>query len=138
MSTPYNPAYDEDDQDQAAASTSAAPVQTSIRQMRASVERLEGENYRLTRQAKAERIDLGLALLSLANPPGEERQALSAYDIAAWCGCTHSAIQSIERRALRKLQRRFAALLRGQVIHGDFAEADTTLLRPSHPLAAAA
>jgi hypothetical protein len=56
--------------------------------------------------AKTERIDLGLALLSTAAPP---RAALTAQDIAAWCGCTPSMISSIEARALRRLREKVRA-----------------------------
>jgi hypothetical protein len=49
---------------------------------------------------KRARIDLGLALLSLARKEGE---ALTRYDIAAWAGCTDWAIALIEEAALRKL-----------------------------------
>ena len=85
--------------------------------MRAGLENLE---HQTTGDAKGERIDLGLALLSLVNPPGAERQALSAAEIGAWCGCSHAAIQHIERRALRKLRRKLNALLREQVVSADF------------------
>ena len=98
-------------------------TKTGIHQMRASLESLEG---RTTGRAKSADIDLGLALLSLANPPGPDRQALTVREIAAWCGCSHAAIQSIERRALRKLHRRLEILLREQVITGDFADGEPT------------
>jgi hypothetical protein len=52
---------------------------------------------------KAERIDLGLAILSLAAIRGEP---LSTYEIAAWCGCCPQAISAIEKRALAKLARK--------------------------------
>ena len=48
-------------------------------------------------------IDLGLALLAHLRKPGE---ILTAHDIAAWCGCSRTAIQSIEMRALCKVRRR--------------------------------
>ena len=89
-----------------------------VRERRASLERLAEVT---TGRAKGERIDLGLSLFTVANPPGGARQALSASEIAAWCGCTPAAIQSIERRALRKLHRKLDALLREQVITGDFS-----------------
>ena len=89
-----------------------------LRQMRAGLESLEG---RATGRTKGERIDLGLALLSVANPPGPERAVVTARDIAAWCGCSHAAIQSIERRALAKLHRRLAPLLHTWVVPGEFA-----------------
>jgi hypothetical protein len=56
--------------------------------------------------AKTERIDLGLALLSALAP---SRAALTAIDIAAWCGCTPSMISSIEARALRRLREKVCA-----------------------------
>ena len=79
-------------------------TRTSIKAMRASVERIE-EGGRAGRSCGTH-IDLGLALLSCLRKPGE---TLTARDISLWCGCTHSAIQSIERRALTKLRRRLAA-----------------------------
>ena len=96
-----------------------------VRELRASLERLTEVT---TGRAKGARIDLGLALLSVANPPGSERQVLTASEIAAWCDCTPAAIQSIERRALRKLHRKLNALLREQVITGDFAGEETAAL----------
>jgi hypothetical protein len=57
---------------------------------------------------KTERINLGLALLSVARKPGA---ALTFDDIAAWCGCTEMAIVAIEQKALRKL--RFALVQAG-------------------------
>ena len=96
-----------------------------IHRMRAGLESLEG---RTLGRAKSERIDLGLALLSLANPPGERREALTAEEIAAWCGCSRAAIEHIEHRALRKLKHRFNALLREQVITGDFAGQETAAM----------
>lgn len=49
---------------------------------------------------KSQRMDLGLELLSIARAPGLR---LSCYEIAAWCGCTDSAIYRLEKRAMRKL-----------------------------------
>lgn len=54
-------------------------------------------------------IDLGLAILSaydeekgcLVIPRGT---CLTHREIATYCGCTHQNIQSIEKRALRKLR----------------------------------
>ncbi len=54
-------------------------------------------------RARTARIDLGLALLSLAALPGTP---LDQADIAAWCGCSRSNIWEIEQRALRKLRNR--------------------------------
>jgi DNA adenine methylase len=45
---------------------------------------------------------LGLALLSALCKPGEE---LSLEDIAAWCDCSPSTIQRIEKAALKKARR---------------------------------
>ena len=55
---------------------------------------------------KAERIDLGLALLSALAPC---RAALTTIDIAAWCGCTPAMISSIEARALRRMKEKVSA-----------------------------
>jgi hypothetical protein len=49
---------------------------------------------------KSQRINLGLALLSVLN---SNCNPLTSQDIAAWCGCTTQAISAIERRALRKI-----------------------------------
>lgn len=46
-------------------------------------------------------IDLGLAILGIANP---DRELLSYEEIAAWCGCHRSRIEQIEKGALRKLR----------------------------------
>jgi transposase len=59
--------------------------------------------------AKAERIDLGLALLAAAAPP---RAMFSPADIAAWCGCTPAMISSIEARALRRMREKVRAQFR--------------------------
>ena len=83
-----------------------------IKSMQVSLADLEGG--RLTGRAKTERIDLGLALLTVAHPPEPGREPLTAADIAAWCDCTPAAIQSIERRALRKLRDKLDAILRDQ------------------------
>ena len=51
--------------------------------------------------SKAQRIDLGLALLSFYAEPGEQY----GYDeIAEWCDCTPEFIRQIEQRALKKLR----------------------------------
>jgi hypothetical protein len=52
---------------------------------------------------KTQRIDLGLTLLSRVAVPGI---AYTREEIAAWCGCTDSAIFLIEQKALQKLRRR--------------------------------
>jgi hypothetical protein len=49
---------------------------------------------------KAKRIDLGLAIISMITPPG---RIWSYAEMAAFCGCSKTAIQQIERKALRKL-----------------------------------
>lgn len=51
-------------------------------------------------KAKSERIALGLELMSMSAKRGVE---YTPTEIAAWCGCSDSAIQDIERTALRKL-----------------------------------
>lgn len=56
-----------------------------------------------TSKTKSERIDLGLAVLSAWNS-GKDRIPMSIQDIAAWCGCTDSAIEWIQRGALKKLR----------------------------------
>jgi DNA-binding XRE family transcriptional regulator len=55
--------------------------------------------------SKAERIDLGLALLSRAARRGVE---LSQEDLAAWCDCSFQTIGAIEAKALKKLRSRLA------------------------------
>jgi len=46
-------------------------------------------------------IDAGLLMLLLITPRGVVR---TYHEIATACGCSHTAIQKIEARALRKLQ----------------------------------
>lgn len=53
-----------------------------------------------------ERIDLGLALLSVLRIPGVP---LALTDIAAWCECSKSRIYQIEKTALRKVRARLVA-----------------------------
>lgn len=74
---------------------------TGIKAMRRSIEGLE-EGRHVGRSMGAH-IDLGLALLSCLLRPGE---SLTSEDIASWCGCSRSAIQSIERRALAKVRQK--------------------------------
>lgn len=50
---------------------------------------------------KSARVDLGLELLRMAVKPGEE---LSRTDLAAWCGCSNTAIEKIERNAINKIR----------------------------------
>ena len=70
-----------------------------VKAMRRSLEGLE-EGKPVGRSMGAQ-IDLGLALLSCLLRPGE---SLTSEDMAAWCGCSRSAIQRIERRALAKVR----------------------------------
>lgn len=74
---------------------------TSITAMRRSVEQLEAGGY-AGREGNCH-IDLGLALLACLRKPGE---TLTSHDIAAWCGCSHAAIQVIEKKALQKVRSR--------------------------------
>lgn len=71
----------------------------AARAMRHSIETMEARE-RYGRRLGAN-IDLGLAILSCVRKPGEE---LTSQDIAAWCDCSHSAIQKIERSAVSKLR----------------------------------
>ena len=73
---------------------------------------------------RRERIDLGLALLSLARRPGVQ---FTNDEIAAWAGCTEMNIRRIERRALRKVR---AALERKGVrgVTSDRPEAEVAAL----------
>lgn len=77
---------------------------SGIKAMRRSIEGLEEGRH--VGRAMGAHIDLGLALLSCLLRPGE---SLTSDDMAAWCGCSRSAIQSIERRALAKLRQRLIA-----------------------------
>jgi len=56
--------------------------------------------------AKAERIDLGLAVLSAVATP---RATHTTAEIAAWCGCSKAMITAIEARALRRLREKVRA-----------------------------
>lgn len=56
-----------------------------------------------SRKQRTADINLGLAILHTLCRPGIP---LAYDDIAAWCGCSASAIQLIERKALQKLARR--------------------------------
>ena len=71
----------------------------SVRAMRSSIVTWEDEGRQ--HGAQRERIDLGLALLSVLRKPGE---CLTLEDMAAWCDCPQQSIARIERRALRKLR----------------------------------
>lgn len=56
----------------------------------------------MTRGAqKKDRLLLGLAVSRLSLRPGESR---TQRELAAFCGCTHGAIQFIEQKALRKVR----------------------------------
>jgi hypothetical protein len=52
---------------------------------------------------KSARVDLGIACLHAVALPGVR---YTQEEIAAWAGCTHTAIMLIEQRALRKLRAR--------------------------------
>jgi hypothetical protein len=54
----------------------------------------------VSRGTKTQRVELGLALLSIVCRPGVP---LTHRDIAAWCGCHWNAIFQIEQNALKKL-----------------------------------
>ena len=97
-----------------------------IKSMRNSVESLEGG--RRAGAAGDAQIDLGLAILACLRKPGEE---LTSEDIAAWCGCTKSAIQGIERRALAKVRERLMKNARDP----EFAEEVGRLLSVLHATA---
>jgi hypothetical protein len=65
---------------------------------------MEGKASRIDMRgqlAKTADIDLGLAVSAATLEPGETR---SHEDLAAFCGCSKTNIQHIERRALRKLR----------------------------------
>lgn len=64
---------------------------------RSELGKIEGKGQGLARQR---RVDLGLALLSVARKPGVE---LSCRDIAAWCDCSEEAVRLILQKALQKL-----------------------------------
>ena len=53
--------------------------------------------------AKSSRVDLGIAILQAVAVPGVR---YTHDEISAFAGCTRSAIQQIEARALHKLRRR--------------------------------
>ena len=74
-----------------------------ISAMRRSVEAME-DGHAVGRGGGAH-IDLGLAIIACVLLPGE---SLTAEDMAVWCGCSKSAIQGIERRALAKVRQRLA------------------------------
>lgn len=58
---------------------------------------------------KAQRINLGLALLSSIALP---KVAYSSDEIAAWAGCSEQTIQRIEQAALRKVRCRLLPFLK--------------------------
>lgn len=47
-------------------------------------------------------IELGLAVSALSLPPGQTR---SQRDLAAFCGCSKSTIQWIEKQAMQKVRK---------------------------------
>jgi DNA-directed RNA polymerase specialized sigma24 family protein len=65
-------------------------------------ERAESRDDTVPRQgrAKKERVDLGLALLSLRAKPGS---TFTLQEIALWCGCTRDAVMQMEKRALKRV-----------------------------------
>ncbi len=90
---------------------------TSIEAMRRSVEQLEAGG-RVGRQGSSH-VDLGLALLACLRKPG---QILTSHDIAAWCGCSHAAIQTIEKKALRKVRQRLVEAVTDQELAAELRE----------------
>ena len=52
-------------------------------------------------QKKQRDMDLGLAVSGATLEPGQRR---SAKMLARYCGCTHQAIEAIEKKALRKIR----------------------------------
>jgi hypothetical protein len=61
----------------------------------------------LPQAEKRVRIDLGLDLLARQCRLGV---SLSYEQIAAWCGCSSSRIQQIEKKALRKIRNKAAVM----------------------------
>jgi transcriptional regulator len=62
---------------------------------------------------KSARIELGLALLERRCEWGKP---VTQDEIAAWCGCSRSAIWQIEKRALRKIRKKAGALLTSEIV----------------------
>lgn len=54
------------------------------------------------KRTSSHRIDLGLAVLSLR----KDRRPRTLEEIAAYCDCHNTAIDKIEKRALKKLRRK--------------------------------
>ena len=78
-----------------------APADVEKRRERQRAERTtRDQEVPLQGGDKTARIDVGLALLSIAREPGA---SFTRYDIAAWAGCTNAMIYLIEKRALKKL-----------------------------------
>ena len=100
---------------------------TGIKAMRHSIEGLE-EGKHVGRSMGAH-IDLGLALLSCLLMPGE---SLTSEDMAAWCGCSHSAIQAIEKRALAKVRDRLVQDLGEPALAQEVQSLLTTFGRTGH------
>ena len=80
-----------------------------VEAMRRSVLRLNSGDLRVG-PSKDDSIDLGLAILGSLRRSGE---VLTHEDIAAWCGCSRTYIQAIERRALAKVRRKLLEAVRG-------------------------
>lgn len=56
---------------------------------------------------KTKQIDLSLAVLDIVREPGKP---LTAKIIADICGCSHTAIHDIEKKAIKKLKSRIDQL----------------------------
>lgn len=80
--------------------TSTNPNTLRTRRMRAE---LADTTVKKMGAEKHARVNLGLALLSWYALPGV---SYTCEEIAAWCGCTESAIHLIEQSALRKIRNR--------------------------------
>jgi hypothetical protein len=78
---------------------------------------------------KSERIDLGLALLSLCAKRGVE---LTEEDISVWCDCTVENIRLIQRHAMAKARRKLQKLA---ISPKDGAFEDVDVPQPADPSA---
>lgn len=58
-------------------------------------------------KARLQRMDLGLALLSIARDPGAQ---FSREEVAAWCGVPYSMIGWYEQKAIAKLRQRLTQI----------------------------
>jgi DNA-directed RNA polymerase sigma subunit (sigma70/sigma32) len=54
---------------------------------------------------KTRQIDMSLAVIDIVREPGVP---ITSRVIAEICGCSHTAIQDIERRALQKLRQKLS------------------------------